>query len=197
MADTTVTSEELQKRAEEFVASGKRGRPHKDIAPLVKALKRKQRAKDRYIKVKSIKQLREVAHQQKVNEKLEAFLEEFMKNGGNATQAALTVNPTISIASAANLGVDYMKQVRGLAQVHLEKRGYGYGKLMEIAMKKVEEGRTPEWWDRLMKMAGYEDFLTKNIKGGGPAVVNIVGEHKKQVEDFGFAEEGEIVDETS
>lgn len=192
--NTTLTPEEkLKELAREFVKNGK-GRPPKAIATLVKQIKTGQKVQARRVILKNREHARAIAKQHKTEETLEAFLEEFMKNGGNATQAALAVHPTSSIAYASKLGNGYMKQVQGIAQIHLEKRGYGYGKLMEIAMKKVEEGKTPEWWDRLMKMAGYEDFLTKNVKAG-PQVINIVGSQRKDMDDFGFAEEGEIVED--
>lgn len=191
---TLTPEEQLKASAHEFVKNGK-GRPPKAIATLVKQIKNAEKARARKVVLKNRTDARIMAKQAKQEEKLEAFLEEFMRNGGNATQAALTVHPTASIVYAANLGSQYMKQVKGIAQIHLEKKGYGYGKLMDVAMKKVEDSKTPEWWDRLMKMSGYEDFLTKNVKGGGPAVVNIVGSQRKDMDDFGFAEEGEIIED--
>lgn len=193
---TTITltpEEQIDKAAREFIKNGK-GRPPKAIADRVKVLKRMQKATQKRITLKNRYEVRQLAKQNKEAEKMEAFLEEFMRNGGNATQAALTVNPTVSITTASRLGGQYMRQVKGLAQIHLEKKGYGYGKMMDVATKKMEEARDPQWWDRLMKMAGYEDFMTKNVKAG-PQVVNIVGSQRKDMDDFGFAEEGEIVED--
>lgn len=189
-APETPEEQKLREQAEEWIKNGK-GRPPAALYPKIKEIRRnRQRA------LRKLKEYNPKGGRPTEDEKIEAFLEEFMKNGGNATQAALAVNPTTSIATAANLGSYYLKRVRGVAQIHLEKKGYGYGKMMEVATRKMEESKTPEWWDRLMKMAGYEDFITKKVTGG-PAVVNIVGAHKKDVDEFGFAEEGQVIGETN
>lgn len=185
--------QQLRKTAEEFVKNGK-GRPPTAIASMVKDIKRKQTTAIKILKSKDRKNARDIAKQARQEARLDEFLEEFMRNGGNATQAALVIHPTASISSASTLGGQYLKQVKGVAQIQLEKKGYGYGKMLDVATKKMEEGKTPEWWDRLMKMAGYEDFMTKNIKAG-PQVVNIVGAQRKDMDDFGFAEEGEIIED--
>lgn len=131
-------------------------------------------------------------------EKLEAFLEEFMRNGGNATQAAIVVLKPKTVESAAVLGNYYLKQAKTLSMVYLEKKGYGYGRMLDIAAEKMLEHKTPEWWDRLMKIAGYESpFFDRKPVGSGAPVVNIFQMHKKQQDEYGFAEEGEVVDDES
>lgn len=127
-------------------------------------------------------------------DKLELFLKEFVQNGGNATQAALSLGSYSTIQSAAAAGSAYLKRARGLSRIYLEKRGYTYGKMMDVAAQKMMESKTPDWWDRLMKMADYADFMSK--KESKPAVVNIVAAQNKLRDSFGFGEviEGEIED---
>jgi hypothetical protein len=74
-----------------------------------------------------------------------------------------------------------------------EKRGMYYGKLLDIAAEKAENSKTPEWWDRVMRLSGYEGF--EQNKTVAPTQINIIGSVKKDAQDFGF-EEGEIIDET-
>lgn len=162
-------------------------------APLAKLEKRAAKTEARIQK----KIDKAVANKQAISPqdlKLEAFLEEFMKNGGNATQAALVVFKPSSIESAANLGSYYMKKAKTMTAVYLEKKGYGYGKMLDIATEKMIDHKTPEWWDRLMKMAGYEDFFTKKDKAGPGTTINVFNLQKKMQNEYGFATEGEVVD---
>jgi len=53
----------------------------------------------------------------------------------------------------------------------------------------MERSKSPEWWDRLMKLAGYEDFMTKKE----PAVsVNILNAQKDILK--GYVQEVDVVD---
>ena len=119
---------------------------------------------------------------------LDRFLEEFLKNGGNATQAALSVGNYNSISSAASAGCLYLKQAKNLARVYMEKKGYGYGKMLDEAALKMKTSKTPEWWDRLMKIADYHDFISKD-KSPQPAIVNVIQSHKDLVATY---VEGEV-----
>jgi len=123
-------------------------------------------------------------------QKLDLFLEEFLKNGGNATRAALRVFNCKSLSSAAVVGSLYLQKGRASGRLHLEKKGYGYGKLLDVATKKMEESKNPEWWDRIMKIAKYEDFLEKK-NTGAPVAVNVFQAHKSFVSDY--IEDAEIV----
>lgn len=161
--------------------SGK-GRPPRAIAEKVKEENKKKKL--------AIKKNKEGAIV--TQPKMELFLEEFLKNGGNATQAALVVFNCSSVESAAVVGHVYLKKAKGLARVIMEKKGYGYGKMLDVALQKMEEGKTPEWWDRLMKLAEYEDFMTKK-ESSAPAVVNVFQTQKELQDQFGFAEEAEVV----
>lgn len=103
--------------------------------------------------------------------KLEAFLEEFLKNGGNATEAAAAVFNVTSRASAATIGSFYLKKAKVLGRLYLEKQGYSYGRLLSIAAQKAEMSRLPDWWDRVMEIADYGNFRT--VKGMNVPVNNI------------------------
>jgi len=124
--------------------------------------------------------------------RLEQFLVEFLNNGGNATQAAMKIGNYKRNVVARNVGSRYLKQVRHIAALYMEKHGYGYGKMLDVAARKMEQSRTPEWWDRLMKLSGYADFITKQAE---PAVsVNVFQAHKDLAAEY---IDGEIDDVTT
>src|SRR3989304_477215 len=50
------------------------------------------------------------------SQKLDEFLEEFLKNGGNSTQAAIKVGKYSSLSSAASAGYKYLKEAKSLAR---------------------------------------------------------------------------------
>lgn len=174
-----------------------KGRPPKAIADQVAAIRREVET------VKREKERLEAAERNKIGlarrtknnrialaKKLDRFLEEFLKNGGNATQAALTTGNYSSVHSANVAGSYYLKKARGLARVYMERKGYGYGKLLDIAAQKLKSSKTPEWWDRLMKLTEYHDFMAKDKTS--PAVVNVIQSHKDLVSSY--IEGGEIED---
>lgn len=127
-------------------------------------------------------------------DKIEAFLEEYFKNGGSATQAAATLNQYPTLSAAAVDGTRMMNEAkkRGLLRMELEKRGYGLSKMMDVAIEKMENAKKPDWWDRLMKMAGYEDFMEKGSKTPATVSVNIFDAHQKMSSDY--FEEAEVVE---
>lgn len=129
-----------------------------------------------------------------IQSKMDLFLDEFVRNGGNATEAALVVFECKSRASAANIGSHYLQEAKALGRVYLEKKGYGYGKFLEILIRQMEQAKDPAWFDRGMKIAGYEDFLGGNKGGGQNVAVNIFQTQKKIQDEFGFTE-GEIISE--
>lgn len=127
-------------------------------------------------------------------DKIDLFMEEMLKNGGNATKAAMKVWNPGTYKSASVMGSNALKKARGMARIHMEERGYGYGKMLDVAIDKLDKAKKPDWWDRLMKMADYEDFTTS--KRTTPAVaVNVFQEHKKIASAYieGEAEEIEEV----
>lgn len=123
--------------------------------------------------------------------KVDLFLKEFLANGGHVTDAAMTVFKLKNRSSAATIGSRYMRQAKDLGRVFLEKKGATYGKLLEIALEKAINSKNTEWWDRLMKIAGYEDFMSK---GGGAVNVNILTAQNDKNDFKGFIEEGEIIE---
>ncbi len=128
---------------------------------------------------------------------LDRFLEAFIKNGGNATQAALSLGKqysSITVATAA--GGELLKQARGMARAYLEKKGFGYGKMMEVAVEKMMKSNKTDWWDRLMKMAEYEDFTSTKSQQPTIGSVTIWAAHKDIASQYVQGEEvqeGEVV----
>jgi hypothetical protein len=183
-----LTQEELEKLAAEYRAyPNKKGRPPKKYAQQIAAINKQQKR----FRIKTTP-----AGEKKIivskPDRIEAFCEEFIKNGGNATQAALVVSKTKNITSAASMGSQYLKQAKILGRIVMEKKGFHYGKMIDVAAEKMAISKSPEWWDRLMKIADYEDF-TKGKKDPSQ-IVNIVGVQKAAAQEFGF-EEAEVVDE--
>lgn len=132
-----------------------------------------------------------------VKDNVEQFMEEFLKNGGNATNAALAVGNYSSLSSAAAAGSRYLAKAkqRGLVRNALEQKGYSYGKMLDVALEKMEKSKKPDWWDRVMKMADYDDFISGKSGGGTNVSVNIpfFAAHKKMTEEY--IEDGEVVEE--
>jgi hypothetical protein len=132
---------------------------------------------------------RKLAREDKANQ----FLIEFLNNGGNAAKAAMKISGTNSATKAMATGEVFLKRAKALARTYLEKQGLGYGKLLDIAAEKMQDSKTPEWWDRLMRLADYEDFLAKKPVQHQPQIVNVIQTHENLAKQFGFGEviEGE------
>lgn len=114
--------------------------------------------------------------------KLDLFLEEYEKNGGNGTEAALKVFDTKSRVNASNLAAQYLKRAQSIGRMHMEAKGITFDAMIERAWAKDAVSKTPEWWDRLAKIGGYEDFLSK-----GPvtkATVNIMQVQKDLLDEY-------------
>ncbi len=92
--------------------------------------------------------------------KWEQFLIEYLKNGGNGTAAAMIVFNCKSRESAQVLGSKYLKKSAPFVRAYLEQKGFTYGRFLEIAIEKMGESKKTEWWDRLMVMGGYNNFIT-------------------------------------
>ena len=127
--------------------------------------------------------------------KLDLFLEEYERNGGNGTEAALKVFNTTSKVNAANIAVTYLKRARSLGRFHLEKKGYTYEKLVEMAANRMKNAgeKSADFvalFDRLMKIGGYEDFLTK--QGVNKTTVSVLEVQKGLIDEF---VEGEVVED--
>lgn len=126
---------------------------------------------------------------------MERFLEEFLANGGNATKAAAAVFNTTTTSSASSMGSKYLRQARDLGRIYMDNKGHGYGKLLDHALEKMAESKGTEWWDRVMKIAGYEspEFDSRK-QAAGQNTINIVGAQNSVRKKFGFNEEAEVVD---
>ena len=122
-------------------------------------------------------------------EKLDLFIEAWLKHDGNATKAAMEVFDCKSRSVAASIGSEYLKKAKSLARIYMEKEGFTYGKMIKTAGRKMETAKSPEWWDRLMKLGGYEDFMTKKDAGVN---VNILNTQKDVLK--GYTQEIEVVE---
>lgn len=114
--------------------------------------------------------------------KLDAFLEEFLKNGGNATEAAMKVFDVSSRSSASSIGSVYLKKARTLGRVYLEQQGYTFGRALTTIARKAEESRLPDWMDRYLGLAGYDNpgASTKGFIPGN-TTVNILQQQEKDL----------------
>ena len=127
----------------------------------------------------------------KATSKLDIFLEEFIRNGGNATEAAWKVYNCKNRAVAAAMGREQLQRARDVGRIFLEAEGASYGKLLKMALEKIPDSKNPDWWDRLMKIGGYEDFFAKSTT---PSIsINVNQAQDKLRKEFGFTE-GEVVE---
>lgn len=131
-------------------------------------------------------------NQIQITKKFDLFLDEFVKTDGNATEAAMRVWDCKSRAVAATIGSRYLRQAKELGRILLEKKGVTYGKLLTVAADKMEKSKNPEWWDRLMKLAGYEDFMAKDKGSSAPGIIQIINAQKDMIQQY---VEGEIIEE--
>lgn len=76
-------------------------------------------------------------------------------------------------AVAASMAHTYLKRYESLNRIILEKKGYSIGKMVDIATRKMELSATPEWWDRLMRMGGYGDFMSAGPNKGTVAILAV------------------------
>lgn len=181
------TPEELEKIAAEYRGyPNKKGRPPRAIAKQIATINKQKTIVK--VKEKDGKKSFTLAKP----DRLEAFIEEFIKNGGNATQAALVVTGATNTSSASVIGSKYLKEAKILGRIMLEKKGFHYGKMLDVATEKMMTSKTPEWWDRLMKISDYDNPAAD--KKAAPMNVNIVGTMRRDAQDFGF-EEAEIVED--
>ncbi len=126
--------------------------------------------------------------------KLDLFLEEFIRNGGNATEAAWKVYNCKNRAVAASMGREQLQRARDVGRIFLEAEGASYGKLLKMALEKIPDSKNPDWWDRLMKIAGYEDFITKGKAAAAPTVINVIGQTQRELASE-YIEGEEITDD--
>lgn len=78
---------------------------------------------------------------------------------GNAGKSALKAYNTSNMNSAYVIGAENLKKLKSMASIYAENKGYGFGKMIDIAIKKMEKSNDVRWWERLMKLFGYiEEF---------------------------------------
>lgn len=177
--------------------SGKSGRPVRAVGLKIKQEREQALAEARIRE----REAATVAKKQKdlefVSPKLAAWIEEFGKNGGDATKAAIAIGSYTSHASAVSAGGLYLRKAieLGMLRSEMEKKGYNLGAMISVLLRKMEEAKGPEWWDRAMKMSGYGEFAPgKGATGGNQVNVNVIQTQQKIQDEFGFAEEGEVVE---
>jgi len=130
--------------------------------------------------------------------KVDLFLEEYLKNGGNATEAAMIVFNPSTRASAAVMGSRMLKQAKEVGRIYLESKNVGYGKLLDVAVQNMEKSKNTDWWDRLMAIAGHNNPVKDEKNQINPGIVQIIGGQQKMLEKYVLdddAIEGEVVDE--
>ena len=92
------------------------------------------------------------------------FFEAYLKNGLNATEAALEVFHPKNRNSAARIGSYYKNKCREAGRVYMEQRGLSYGKILEVIAGKAMESDRTEFMDRLLVLLGYHNFIPDKIR---------------------------------
>ena len=134
-----------------------------------------------------------------VPSKLDLFIEEYFKNGGNATAAAMVVFNCKSRATASVVGSNYLAKAKSIGRLIMEEEGVTYAKMIRLALEQMQkpkaDGTFVALWDRLMKLGGYEDFMPQKKDQGGNTI-NIMNVQKRLMDTYvdGTFEEGEGVD---
>lgn len=82
---------------------------------------------------------------------------------GNAGRSALHAYNTTNLSSAYVIGSENLRKLKTLSSMYLEEKGYGLGKLLDIALSNLEKTQDIRWWDRIMKMCGYQDIQNSLI----------------------------------
>lgn len=144
------------------------------------------------IQPKTLTYLKSRKELKKLNKKLEIFLKALIENGGNITEAALISNPGVKRHSASVIGSRYMIKGKDFIRTLLEAKGLTYGKMLDVAEKKMMVAKDPNWWDRMMKLGGYADFMPLKRKNESPSILNIIQTQEKLIAQY---VEGGIVEE--
>lgn len=124
---------------------------------------------------------------------MDLFLEEYERNGGNRTEAAMKVFNCTSRASAAQTGSVYLRKAQDLGAILMEKKGLSLENLIEKASVRMDNPKSQDFvalFDRFMKMGGYHDFLTK--QGVTKSTISVMGVQKSLLDEY---VEGEIIDD--
>lgn len=123
--------------------------------------------------------------------RLEIFFEEFILTG-NPTKSIEKVFPRISKLKASALADQYLTELKQAGRLLMEQKGLDFGAMVQHAVEKMKDSKKPDWWDRLMSIAGYGEFA-ESEKKQGPSVVNIIQTQKEIAQQY--VEGEEIVDE--
>lgn len=129
--------------------------------------------------------------EKKLNKKMEIFLKAYIDNGGNITEAAMVSNPGVTRQSASVIGSRYMKQGKDFIRALMETKELTYGKMLDVAEQKMMVAKDPNWWDRMMKLGGYADFMPLKRKSESPSVLNIIQTQERLISEY---VEGDIVE---
>jgi hypothetical protein len=194
-------TEDVDKLAQEWLKTGK-GRPPKKIAQKVKESGAKyaeekalEERKETRIQTKAeraiVKDTKKLTTEYKRAQRREEFLKLFIENDGNLTKTGLAFFNTENKESASVMAGDYLKRNQALMRQYLEHKGYSLGWMVSLLAKKAEEGRTPDFLDRLFRLAGYGELQPP--KQIAPTIINVHQAQKKAASEFGF-EEGETID---
>lgn len=128
--------------------------------------------------------------------RLNKFLEEFITNGGNATKAAMATGEFKDRYSAAQKGSELLKEARPLVRTYLEEKGFSFGNLLDLMIDKAKEEKNPAYLDRILKMAGIEDFFAKE-KPTTTTNVNVITLQKSLADQYMSGDEDIIEGEIS
>lgn len=130
-----------------------------------------------------------------VKQRVNAFMEAFLKNNGNATKAAMEAFGILNKAVAAEIGSYYWRKCRELSRVFLEEQGVTIGDFINTIATRAKVESDPEYIRMLARLLGIADVVAPETKGNQQNVnVNILQEHRKVQDEFGFGNvvEGEI-----
>lgn len=66
------------------------------------------------------------------------FFEEWLKNGGNGTQAAMKVYDTTEYASAGQIAYENLRKLENPMKFYMEHKGIGIGKITQIISEAMD-----------------------------------------------------------
>ena len=94
------------------------------------------------------------------------FLNEYLRNGGKGGEAARTALKIEDKVRAQKIACDYLRNIHQLPEITrqvLEAKGLGLSYFIEVALQKMDHSNSPEWWDRLLQMAGYTPVTINDL----------------------------------
>lgn len=90
--------------------------------------------------------------------KFNAWVEEWMSNGGNGVKSALKVYKTTNYSSAGAIASQNLKKLKNAGAIYLENKGITYTKMLDVALSNMAKAgeKNPVWWQEIVKHAGWE-----------------------------------------